>query len=133
MKRARRLVLAQPGGEQGTEYLPRPHAGQRAPCGAVHAGGERGAVHRVFYEPLAVAIGQQLAREQLAAYCGAAVIDLAAEHHAAARGSEFISVAELQLDPVAVGLTLRIFRPLLRKERQQHLLGGVFIVVTGKI
>ena len=49
------------------------------------------------------------------------------------RGSEFISVAELQLDPVAVGLTLRIFRPLLRKERQQHLLGGVFIVVTGKI
>ena len=132
-KMPERLVLAHAAFEQRGKDLARPHARERAPGGVLMAGGERGAVHRVFDKPLADALGNKLIRHLTVLRARHAAPALpAARQEAACRRIAFAPV-ERDLHPVPFRLSVRIEGPLVREKRQQHLLDRILIGMSLEI
>ena len=129
----KRLILRKPAFEQRRKHLARPHARQRAPGGARHAGGQRRAVNGVFDQTLVDALRGERIRQPEVIGAGNAVQAFAAADKQAAGRRIASCPVETDLHPVPRRLSRGIEGPLAGKDGQKHLLDRVLIGMSLQI
>jgi len=127
------LFVAHTLSQKRHKKLTGPYPRQRAPGRTLYAGGQSRPVNGVFYKPLAVTVADELSVQFIGGYGCLAVVAFSTKAELAAGSDKVLSLAESQLHPVALRLSYRVLRPLLRKKGQHYLLHGVFIIMSFKI
>ena len=125
-----RLLLRYPALQHGAHQLSRSYTGQCSPDRFFSSGAQHGAIDCKLQNLLAQTVRMNRIRQEFISHRGAPEESLTSVViQAAGRGHSFASV-QPDFHPLPVGLFLRVFGSLPRKQRHEHLFRGILILMS---